>query len=95
MRYWLQSGVGCASRFYQGTFKVKVQPELGGCVVGSRGRFASLLEGSVVHSIPGEEDATIAVQHAQFAAERLRASGIDSKLDVTQDPGLWIQSEHD
>lgn len=74
---------------------MKVEPELGGRVVGFRGRFASLLKGSVVHLIHGKKDATIAVQHAQYTAERLRANNIDFKLDVAQDRGLWIQSEHD
>ncbi|CAI1066530.1 esterase [Serratia entomophila] len=103
VRYWQrQSGVGYAGTalvgFSQGSIMaleaLKAQPELAGRVVAFSGRFANLPEQAlgetVVHLIHGEQDATIAVQHAQAAAERLRANGVDVTLDVEQEVGHAI-----
>ncbi|CAI0717673.1 esterase [Serratia ficaria] len=103
VRAWQrQSGVDYAATalvgFSQGAIMaleaLKAEPKLAGRVVAFSGRFASLPEqafgDSVVHLIHGEEDATIAVQHAQAAAESLQANGVDFTLDVEQGVGHAI-----
>ncbi|EFE95751.1 esterase [Serratia odorifera] len=103
VRYWQQqSGIGHAGTalvgFSQGAIMaleaLKVEAQLAGRVVAFSGRFARLPEGdfgdSVVHLIHGQDDATIAVGHAQAAAERMQANGVDFTLDVEPAVGHGI-----
>jgi len=106
VRYWQQhSGVNDASTalvgFSQGSIMaleaLKAEPKLAGRVVAFSGRFASLPDqafgDSVVHLIHGEQDAVISVQHAQAAAERLQANGVDFTLDVEEGVGHAINQD--
>ncbi|MNS80593.1 putative hydrolase [compost metagenome] len=47
----------------------------------------------MVHLIHGEQDAVISVQHAQAAAERLQANGVDFTLDVEEGVGHAINQD--
>lgn len=106
VRYWQQhSGVNDAGTalvgFSQGSIMaleaLKAEPKLAGRVVAFSGRFASLPDqafgDSVVHLIHGEQDAVISVQHAQAAAERLQANGVDFTLDVEEGVGHAINQD--
>lgn len=103
IRYWQQhSGVGYAGTalvgFAEGAVisleSVKSEPQLAGRVIAFSGRFAQLPQSHfvdcTVHLIHGSQDTTIALDHAQAAAERLQAIGGDVTLDIEEGAGHTI-----